>query len=128
MARATQETIDLLNDYFGAMEVKDYGRLRSFYAEDVTLTFANHPTVTGADTVLAVMAELNAKLRRLEHRLLRVWEEDGDVVIFEVRSIYHLHDGSTIELTACSIFTITSQQLTDLRIYVDHTDVDAALG
>ena len=47
MARATQETIDLLNDYFGAMEVKDYGRLRSFYAEDVTLTFANHPPSPG---------------------------------------------------------------------------------
>lgn len=128
MAQAPQETIDLLNDYFGALEAKDFERLRTFYADDVALTFANRPTIIGADDVVASMADLAGKLDRLQHCLLRVWQEDDGVVILEVRCVYHLNDGSTMEITACSIFTLTDGRFTDMRLYVDHTPVDAALG
>ena len=117
MARAPQETLDLLNDYFGALEAKDFDRLRAFYADDVALTFANHPTIIGTENVLAVMADLAGKLDRLEHRLLRVWQEDDGIVVLEVRCIYHLKDGAVIEITACSIFarqtTTGPEELTD---------------
>ncbi|MEU0414532.1 nuclear transport factor 2 family protein [Streptomyces griseorubiginosus] len=128
MAPAPQETVDLLNDYFGALEAKDFDRLRAFYADDVTLTFANHPTITGADHVLALMTDLAGKLERIEHRLLRVWQEGDGVVILEVRCVYHLNDGGVIEITACSVFAITDGKLADLRLYVDHAPVDAVLG
>ncbi|MFJ4539959.1 nuclear transport factor 2 family protein [Streptomyces tibetensis] len=128
MARAPQETVDLLNDYFGALEAKHFDRLRTFYADDVTLTFANHPTITGADEVLALMVDLAGKLERIEHRLLRVWQEDDGVVILEVRWVYHLNDGGVIETTACSIFAITNGKFADMRLYVDHAPVDAVLG
>jgi ketosteroid isomerase-like protein len=128
VARAPQETIDLLNDYFGALEAKDFDRLRGFYAEDVALTFANHPTITGAKNVLALMADLAGKLDRIEHRLLRVWQEDEGVVVLEVRCIYHLNDGAVIEITACSIFVSVDGRFADMRLYVDHATVDAVLG
>jgi hypothetical protein len=44
MPRADQATIDLLIDYFDAMEAKNFDRLGSYYADDVSLTFANAPT------------------------------------------------------------------------------------
>jgi ketosteroid isomerase-like protein len=127
VARAPQETIELLNDYFGALETKDFDRLRAFYANDVALTFANHPTITGAEDVLAVMVDLAGRLNRIEHRLLRVWQEDDGVVVLEVRCRYHLNDGTVIEITACSIFTIADGRFTDMRLYVDHAPVDTVL-
>ncbi len=128
MPRAPQAVIDLLNDYFGAMEAKDYERLRSYYADDITLTFANAPTVTGSEAVLALMVDLTGRLRSLKHTPIRVWQEDGGVVILEVLCTYHLNDDSVIEITACSIFTIADDRFADMRLYVDHTPVDAALA
>ena len=45
MPQADQATIDLLTDYFDAMEAKDFDRLSSYYADNITLTFANAPTI-----------------------------------------------------------------------------------
>ena len=50
MPRADQATIDMLTDYFQAMEVKDFDRLGAYYADNITQTFANAPTITGRDT------------------------------------------------------------------------------
>ena len=36
MPRADQATIDLLTDYFDAMEAKDLARLGAYYADTVT--------------------------------------------------------------------------------------------
>ena len=51
MPQADQGTIDLLTDYFDAMEAKDHERLGSYYADNITLTFANAPTITGRDAI-----------------------------------------------------------------------------
>lgn len=45
MPKADQATIGLLTDYFAAMEAKDSARLASYYADNITLTFANAPTI-----------------------------------------------------------------------------------
>ena len=52
MPRADQATIDFLTDYFDAMETKDHERLGSYYADNITLTFANAPTITGRGAML----------------------------------------------------------------------------
>ena len=64
MPRADQATIDLLTDYFQAMEVKDFDRLGAYYAENITQTFANAPTITGRDTMLARWATCSARSSR----------------------------------------------------------------
>ena len=74
------------------------------------------------------MVELAGELDRVEHRLLRVWREDDGVVVLEVRCIYHLNDGTVIEITACSIFSDRRLRFADMRLYVDHAPVDAVLG
>ena len=124
MPRADQATIDLLTDYFDAMEAKDLERLGSYYADNITLTFANAPTITGRDAVLEQMTTLLGKVKSLAHPLINVWQEDGGVVIFEVTSIWRLHDDSEIKINACSIFTLVDGKFTDQRIYVDNAPVD----
>jgi len=103
MSQADQATIDLLTDYFNAMEVKDHERLGSYYADNITLTFANAPTITGRDAVLKQMTTLLGKVKSLAHPLINVWQEDGGVVILEVTSIWRLHDDTVVEIKACSI-------------------------
>jgi hypothetical protein len=65
MPHADQATIDLLTDYFAAMKAKDLSRLGEYYAEDITLTFANAPTITGREAALAQITTLLGKVKSL---------------------------------------------------------------
>jgi hypothetical protein len=101
MPRADQATIELLTDYFDAMEAKNFDRLGSYYTDDVSLTFANAPTITGRDAMLNQMTTLLAKVKSLAHPLINVWQEDGGVVIFEVTSIWRFYDNREVKINAC---------------------------
>jgi ketosteroid isomerase-like protein len=128
MPQADQATIDLLTDYFDAMEVKDFDRLGAYYADDITQTFANAPTITGRDTLLARMVDLLGKVTSLAHPLINVWQEDDGQIIFEVTSVWHFYDDAVIKINACSIFTIADGKFTDQGIYVDNAPVDSFLA
>ena len=128
MSRADQATIELLTDYFDAMEAKDFNRLGSYYSDDVSLTLANAPTITGRDAMLNQMTTLLGKVKSLAHPLINVWQQDDGVVIFEVTSIWRLHDDREVKINACSIFTAVDGKFTDQRIYVDNAPVDMFLS
>ena len=49
---ASQATLDLLTDYYAAMETSDPLRYGTYYAEGMTLTFGNSPTITGRQNVI----------------------------------------------------------------------------
>src|SRR6478609_2169200 len=105
MSRADQSIVDFLTEYFAVIEKKDYERLGDYYADDVTLTFANAPTVKGKDVVLAQMAEIGGKVDSLAHPLINVWQEE-DGVVFEVDSAWRFLGGVEVTIRACSIFSI----------------------
>jgi ketosteroid isomerase-like protein len=128
MPRADQATIELLTDYFDAMEAKNFDRLASYYTDDVSLTLANAPTITGRDAMLNQMTTLLGKVKSLAHPLINVWQEDGRVVIFEVTSIWRFHDDREVKINACSIFTLVDGKFTDQRIYVDNAPIDPFLS
>ncbi|MGO4455311.1 nuclear transport factor 2 family protein [Arthrobacter sp. RAF14] len=128
MSRADQSTIDYLTEYFAVMEAKDYERLADYYADDITLTFANAPTVTGKDVVLVQMAEIGDKVDSLAHPLVNVWKEEDGVVVFEVDSVWRFRDGVEVTIRACSIFTIVEGKFTDQRIYVDNGPINSYLA
>ncbi|MFH8253197.1 nuclear transport factor 2 family protein [Microbacterium sp. B2969] len=123
MSHADQSTIDFLTEYFAVMEAKDYDRLADFYADDVSLTFAGAPTVTGKDTVVAQMSAIGGKVESLAHPLVNVWQEEDGVVVFEVDSVWRFPDGVEKTIRACSIFTIEAGKFTDQRIYVDNSPI-----
>lgn len=125
--QASKATIDFLTGYYEAMESNDPKRYGAYYAEDMTLTFANSPTVAGRAGALAAFGEVLGRVRSLHHDLVNVWEQDGGVVIFESLGIWNLYDGTSISIKACSVFTIADGKFTDQRIYVDNAPVFAAL-
>ncbi len=124
ISRASQDTIDLLTEYFAVMEAKDFDRLADFYADDISLTFANAPTITGKQAVLTQMATIAGKVISLAHPLVNVWQEEDGIVIFEVDSVWHFPDGVEATIRACSIFTIAGKKFNDQRIYVDNGPID----
>lgn len=128
MPRADHATIDLLTAYFAAMEAKDSDRFGAYYAEDITLTFGNAPTVVGKESVLAQMTTLLGKVDSLAHPLINVWQEEGGVVVLEVASDWRFLDGVETTIKACSIFTIDDGRFTDQRIYVDNSSIDHYLA
>ena len=126
--RASQATIDLLTEYYDAMEANDPEYFGAYYADNMTLTFPNSPMVTGRASALAAMSDLLNRVRSLRHDLVNVWEEDGGVVIFESVGTWNFYDGTAISINACSVFTLVDGKFTDQRIYVDNAPVFAALG
>ena len=128
MPRASQSTVNLLVDYFDAIEAKDFERIRSYYSAKITQTFANAPTITGRAALLERMTNLLGRVKSLAHPLINVWQEDDGVIIFEVASIWRFHDDSEIKVNACSIFTLVDGKFTDQRIYVDNAPVDRYLS
>lgn len=128
MPSATQHTIDLLTDYFAAMEAKDSDCFAAYYADDITLTFAGAPVVSGRDAVRQQMIDTLSKVESLAHPLINVWQEDNGFVIFEVDSVWNLRDGTTTTITACSIFTLHDDKITDQRIYVDNGPISHQLS
>jgi ketosteroid isomerase-like protein len=128
MSHAAQSTVDFLTEYFAVMEAKNYERLGDYYADDITLTFANAPTVKGKDVVLAQMAEIGVKVKSLAHPLVNVWQEEEGAVVFEVDSAWCFLDGVEVTIRACSIFTIADGKFTDQRIYVDNSPINYYLN
>jgi ketosteroid isomerase-like protein len=126
--QARQATIELLANYYDAMESGDSERYGAFYAEDMTLTFANSPTVHGRANVIVALSEVLNRVRSLHHDLVNVWEEDGGIVIFESVAVWNLHDGKLISINACSVLTVRDGKFTNQRIYVDNAPVFEALG
>jgi ketosteroid isomerase-like protein len=126
--QASQATIDLLTEYYGAMESNDPRRYGTYYADDMSLTFGNDPTITGRENVVAAFAEVLTRVRSLHHDLVNVWEQDGGVVIYESVGVWHLFDGTSISINACTVLTLVGGKFADQRIYVDNAPVFAALG
>jgi limonene-1,2-epoxide hydrolase len=87
------------------------------------LTFANAPTITGRDAMLNQMTIVLGKVESLAHPLIKLWQEDGGVVIFEGTSIWRFHDDREVKINACSIFTLVDGKFTEQRIYVDNAPV-----
>ena len=125
---ASQATLDLLTEYYAAMETSDPLRYGAYYAEGMTLTFGNSPTITGRENVIAAFAEVLGKVRSLHHDLVNVWEQSNGVILYESVGVWNLFDGTKISINACTVLTVANGKFADQRIYVDNAPVDAALA
>lgn len=126
--QASQATIDLLTEYYDAMESNDPRRYGTYYADDMTLTFGNSPTISGREGVVAAFAEVLGRVKSLHHDLVNVWEQDGGVVVYESVGTWNLFDGTAVSINACTVLTLVDGKFADQRIYVDNAPVAAALG
>ena len=125
--RASQATIDLLTDYYAAMEAKDVARYRAYYVDSMTVTFANNPRIDGAEAFLEALSGMLSQVHSVHHDLVEVWEDEGGAVIFESLGTWTLLDGTKLSIPACSVCTMEDGKFIDQHIYVDNTPLFAAL-
>lgn len=124
--RARDEITQLLTDYYAAVEAKRFDDFSRYYAEDMTLTIANNPTVQGRDQAVAAFRVTLDRVQSLAHELVNVWEEDGGVVIVETLGVWTLRDETRIPVNAVGVFTVVDGRFTDQRIAVDNSQVFAS--
>ncbi|MDQ0029060.1 nuclear transport factor 2 family protein [Arthrobacter bambusae] len=125
--RANESTIEFLTEYYAAMEAKDTARYSAYFADHMTATFANAPTLEGADAFVATLSGLLEQIESLHHDVVAAWEEDDDVLIFESVATWTLLDGRSVTIPACSVCRVVDGKFTDQRIYVDNAPLSAAL-
>lgn len=125
--RASKSTIEFLTEYYAAMEAKDTERCRSYYTNDMTVTFANAPKLEGQDAFITTLSGLLDQIESIHHDVIAAWEEDDDVLIFESLGTWTLQDGSSLSIPACSVCRMVDGKFADQRIYVDNAPLFAAL-
>ncbi|WP_164990957.1 nuclear transport factor 2 family protein [Streptomyces sp. GZWMJZ-114] len=125
--RASTGTVQLLTDYYAAMEANRPREFGSYYAEDMTLTFGNSSEIKGRENVVSAFREVLDRVASLGHDLVNAWEEEGGVVFFESIGRWTLRGGAVIEIRAASKITIVDGKFVDQRIYVDNAPVFEAL-
>ena len=125
---ASQATRELLVEYYAAMESNDPRRYGVYYADDMRLTFANSPTITGRDAIVAAFAEVLGRVRSLHHDLVNVWEQPDGVIVYESVGTWNLFDDTQVSINACTVVSVADGRFTDQRIYVDNAPLVAALG
>jgi ketosteroid isomerase-like protein len=128
MNRASQVTVDLLNDYYTAMRSKDFASCRTYCADDMTVTFANNPPIDGADAFFDVLSQMLAQVTSVHHDIVNAWESDDGSLIFESSATWTLHDGQTVQIPACSVLAMRDGKVADQRIYVDNSPLFDALA
>lgn len=123
----SQATSDLLVEYYAAMESNDPHRYGAYYADEMTLTFGNSPTITGRDNIVAAFTEVLSRVQSLHHDLVNVWEQADGVVVYESVGRWNLFDGTAVSINACTVLTVVGGRFTDQRIYVDNAPLFTAL-
>ncbi|MGO4250469.1 nuclear transport factor 2 family protein [Paenarthrobacter sp. RAF54_2] len=125
--RASESTIEFLTNYYAAMEAKDMARCRGYFTDDMTVTFANAPTLEGADAFVATISGLLEQIETLHHDVIAAWEEDDGVLIFESVATWTLLNGSSLTIPACSVCRMVDGKFSDQQVYVDNAPLFAAL-
>jgi hypothetical protein len=82
-------------EYFEAADSLDLKRLLPQHTDDVRLTFANYPTVTGKEKFSESIGGLWARIKGMSHSMTGAWSlDDSQVGIAESIVTYTRKDGS----------------------------------
>jgi ketosteroid isomerase-like protein len=107
-------------DYFEAADSLDLPRLLSEHTDDVQLTFANYPTVTGKAKFGEAIGGLWARIKGMSHSLTGAWSlDDAGVGVAESIVTYTRKDGSLFTIKACTTLRRRDGKIADIRIHAD---------
>lgn len=121
--KASEATREWLGRYYAAVDAKDVERALDFFAPDARLRLGGGEAVHGRE---AIGRMLEGGLRSVEgtrHELEGVWEEDGGLVLFEVRVVYRLQDGRTLTIPGAGVCAVSEGRFTEQRLYADLSPV-----
>jgi uncharacterized protein (TIGR02246 family) len=113
-----------INGIFKSVDRMDAAGFASYFTEDGLFTFGNWPTVKGRDEITGSVDGFFESIKALEHRVIDRWTDEGAEIV-EVEVTYTRHDGSPVDLTAACIFRVREDLISDYRIYMDISPLNA---
>jgi Acetylaranotin biosynthesis cluster protein L/SnoaL-like domain len=107
-------------EFFRVADSRDLPRFLALHTDDVQLTVANYPTVTGKEALASSIGGLWSRLQGMSHSVAAAWSLHGDTVgIAETLCMYTRLDGSTLTVRPCTVLRRRGALICDMRIYVD---------
>ena len=107
-------------EFYRAADSLDMQRFLALHSDDVQLTVANHPTVSGKEGLAGSIGGLWSRLRAMSHSIAAAWSlHEGTVGIAETLCMYTRLDGSTLTIRPCTVLRRRGGLICDLRIYAD---------
>jgi Domain of unknown function (DUF1857)/SnoaL-like domain len=98
----------------------DMARFLALHTEDVSVTIANYPTVTGRNALANAIGSVWKRLKAMSHSISGAWSlHDGTVGISESVCMYTRLDGTTYTIRPCTILRRRGGLISDLRISAD---------
>lgn len=107
-------------EFFRVADSRDMQQFLALHTDDVRLTVANYPTVTGKDALAGSIGGLWSKLHAMSHSVAAAWSlHDGAVGIAESLCMYTRLDDSTLTIRPCTVLRRRNGLIYDVRIYAD---------
>ena len=119
--RASQATLDLIGDYYQAMDDGRLAECQRFFTPDATLQIAHRSPIVGWDAIFNVMSAGMAVpfVHGISHDVRNAWEEDDGTVIFEVAATYSLDGDRTVVVPGIVIAEVSDGRFSSQRIAAD---------
>src|SRR5262249_8842839 len=107
-------------DFFRVADSLDMDKFLALHTEDVTVTVANYPTLTGKNGLANAIGGVWKQIKSMSHSISGAWSlHDGTVGIAESQCMYTRLDGSTYTIRPCTVLRRRAGLISDLRIGAD---------
>ncbi len=111
-------------EFFRSADSLDLERLSAHMTDDVSLTFANHPTSHGRAAFRQAIGALWGRIKGMSHSISGAWSlHDGRVGIGELIIMYTRPDGSPYTVKCVTVLRRRGNQVNDIRIHADVTQL-----
>ncbi len=112
---------DLIRRYYALLDAGEYASAARCFTEDAVIQIAHHQPIRGRAAIEKVTEAGLRHVEAIEHEVLRTWQEDGGVVIFEVVAHYTFPDGRTADVPGIVVGLLDGGLFAEQRIYADLT-------
>jgi hypothetical protein len=107
-------------EFFRVADSLDMDRFLALHTEDVSVTVANYPTVTGRNALANSIGSVWKRIKSMSHSISGTWSlHEGAVGIAESSCMYTRLDGTTYTIRPCTVLRRRSGLICDLRIGAD---------
>ncbi len=107
-------------EFFRVADSLDMDRFLALHTDDVSVTVANYPTLTGKSGLANAIGSVWKKLKSMSHSISGAWSlHDGTVGIAESLCMYTRLDGTTYTIRPNTILRRRGGLISELRIGAD---------
>ena len=123
---ATDTTGDVgwIFEFYRVADSLDLERFLALHSEDVSVSVANHPTVTGKAGLASAISGLWSQLQAMSHSMNAAWSlHDGALGIAESVCMYTRKNGTTYTIRPITILRRRAGLIHELHIAADMTQL-----